>query len=281
MPPRFSFRSSTPDDAPEAAALYARLGCDLPGAPQTPGDFERLIQTGNAFIVAEQEGHVAGAVRHRDEDGIGWLDLLVSGAASAGPALVRAVDRWAQDCGLRLVRMVVPANSRLSDCFARWGYLPISREQGEWAGCPQPLLTLEKRLPLLTVREQRREDAAAIGNLTGQDPWVFEQGARPGVFVAADGDRVIGTLAVRDGGAGLGRIEEPALRDEYRGRRLELWMIERCVVYAETHGYHTAELPASAALMPFRRALEDRRWELDGTVFRRRFRSPHPEQEDG
>ena len=64
--------------------------------------------------------------------------------------------------------------------FARWGYLPISRETGEWADREQVLLTLEKRLALLTVREQRREDATAIGELTGQDAWVFEQGARPG-----------------------------------------------------------------------------------------------------
>ena len=280
MPPRFSFRPATPDDVLGAAALYSQHGGDLPGAPQSPGEFERLIQTGNAFLVAERGRVVAGAVRHHDEDGIGWLDLLVSGEAGAGPALIRAVERWAQDCGLRLVRMIVPADSRLPDCFARWGYLPISRGKGEWAGREQPLLTLEKRLALLTVREQRREDAAAIGELTGQDPWVFEQGARPGVFVAADGDRIIGTIAVRDAGSGLSRIDEPALRDEYRGRRLEIWMIERCVVYAETHGYHTAELPASSSLMPFRRALEDRLWELDGAIFRRRFRSPQPEHEE-
>ncbi len=280
MAPHFSFRPATPDDAVAVAALYARIGTDLPGAPQSAGEFERLVQTGNAFLVAEREGQVGGAVRHRQEDGIGWLDLLVSGETGAGPALIGAVERWAQDGGLRLLRMAVLDDSRLAECFARWGYLPIARGKGTWAGREQPLLTLEKRLALLTVREQRREDAAAIGELTRQDPWVFEQGARPGVFVAADGDRVVGTIAVRDAGVGLARIDEPALRDDYRGRSLELWMIERCVVYAETHGFHTAEMPATAALLALRRPLEDRFWQLEGQVFLRRFRSPQPEQEE-
>lgn len=275
----FRIRAATPDDADAVASLYAQAGRGLPGAPNTAGEFERLIQTGNAFLVAERDGNVAGAVRHGDDAGIGWLDLLVGGVAGAGPALLGAVERGAQDRGFRLVRMVVPEDSRLPACFARWGYLPVSRSKGEWGGREQVLLTLEKRLALLTVREQRREDAGAIGELTGQDPWVYGQGARPGVFVAADGDRVIGFVAVRDGGAGLARIDEPVLREAYQGRRLELWMIERCATYAETHGFHSAELEATEGLVAFRRALEDRTWELDGRVFRRRFRDLPGEDE--
>ena len=91
---------------------------------------------------------------------------------------------------------------------------------------------------------------------------------------------MVGTIAVRDSGSGLARIDEPALRDDYRGRRLELWMIERCVVYAETHGFHTAELPATEGLLALRRPLEDRLWQLERQVFLRRFRSPQPEQEE-
>lgn len=279
MPP-FTTRAATPDDATTIAAVYRQVGRELPGAPLTAGDFERLIQTGNAFLIAEAEGKPAGAVRWWDDDGIGWLDLLVASRPGAGPELIRAVERRAQDKGLRLVRMRVPGSGRMADCFARWGYLPISRERGEWAGEGQPLLLLEKRLALLTVREQRRSDAAAIGALTGEDPWVFEQGARPGWFVTADGDRVVGVISVRDAGAGLASIAPPLLREGYGGRNLDGWMIERCATYAETHGYHTAELPLADATRHLRRSLEDRLWDVDGDRYIKRFHNPEPERED-
>ncbi|MCZ2112195.1 MAG: GNAT family N-acetyltransferase [Dehalococcoidia bacterium] len=275
----FHVRAATPDDAAAVAAIYARQGHELPGAPATPGGFERLIQTGHAFLVAERTGHPSGAVRWWDDDGIAWLDLLVAAKPGAGPALIHAVERRAQDRGLRLARMRVPETGRISGCLARWGYLPISRERGEWAGAPEPLLVLEKRLALLTVREQRRSDAPAIGMLTGEDPWTFEQGARPGWFVAADGDRIVGVISVRDAGAGLAHITEPVLRDGYGGRNLDAWMVDRCATYAETHGYHTAELPLAETTRHLRRALEDRSWDVDGARYIRRFRNPTPDDE--
>ena len=277
--PRFTTRIATPDDTAGSAAIYAERGRALPGAPLSAGDFERLIQTGNAFLLAEADGQPAGAARFWEDDGIGWLDLLVARRVGAGPALIRAVERWAQDRGLRLVRMRVPENDRMADCFARWGYLPISRETGLWDGSEHPLLLLEKRLALLTVREQRRTDAAAIGALTGEDPWVFEQGARPGWFVAADGDRVVGVISVRDAGSGLALISPPVLQAGYGGRNLDVWMVERSATYAETHGYHTAELPITEATKPLRQALEDRFWYVDGERYIRRFRNPEPEAE--
>ncbi|MCZ7577230.1 MAG: hypothetical protein M5U18_09415 [Dehalococcoidia bacterium] len=103
---------------------------------------------------------------------------------------------------------------------------------------------------------------------------MFEQGARPGWFVAADGDRVVGAISCRDGDAGLALISEPMLRDDYRGRTLEVWMIERAALYAETNGYHTAELPAAPSLDRVRKELEDRLWYLDGTRYVRAFRTP-------
>ena len=39
---------------------------------------------------------------------------------------------------------------------------------------------------------------------------------RPGVFIAADGDRVVGVINVRDGKGGLALISEPALVEDYR-----------------------------------------------------------------
>jgi GNAT superfamily N-acetyltransferase len=272
----FSLRIATTDDATAAAALYARSG--LPGAPTSPAQFELMTQTGHAFLVAESGTAIAGLVRFHDDEGITWFDLLVSTVPGAGRALIHAVIRGAQDRGVRLARSRVPDRWPLPEYFSRAGFLPIGRESDPDSG--EPLLVVERRLPLLTVREQRRADASAIGELTGEDPWVFEQGARPGWFVAADGDRVVGVISCRDAGGGLARISEPVLRDEYRGRTLEVWMIERAALYAETNGYHTAELPATPSLDRLRKELEDRLWYLDGDRYVRAFRTPPSQFDD-
>jgi GNAT superfamily N-acetyltransferase len=272
----FTFRIATTDDAAAAAALFARSG--LAGAPASPAEFERMTQTGHAFLVAERDAALAGLVRFHDDEGITWFDLLVSGVPGAGRALLHAVVRGAQDRGLRLARTRVPDHRPLPEYFSRAGFLPIGRETDAETG--EPLLVVERRLPLLTVREQRRADAAAIAELTGEDPWVFEQGARPGWFVAADGDRVVGAIACRDGDGGVAAISEPVLRDDYRGRTLEVWMIERAALYAETNGYHTAGLPAAPSLERLRKELEDRFWYLDGQRYVRAFRTPPSQFED-
>lgn len=230
-----------------------------------------LAQTGSRVLVALRGDMLAGMVRWWDDDGIAWLDLLAAEVPGAGRELVRAVGRAAQDAGLRLVRAAVPEDGPLPDYFGRLGYLPVGRKSKDSV----THLVLERRLPLLTVREQRRSDAAAIGELTGEDPWVFEQGARPGWFVAADGDTLIGVIGVRDAGAGTAELTSPALRADYTGRNLELWMLDRAALYAETNGFHTARVPASRALRSHQRELEDRRWFLEGegdeAAFVRRF----------
>jgi hypothetical protein len=271
----FSFRLATADDARAAATVYESSG--LPGAPISPGEFERLTQTGHAFLVAEADGHLFGAIRVREDEGIAWFDLLVSRRAWAGAHLVRAVERGAQDRGIRLVRAVAPDSGVLQDYFARLGYLPIGRQPSPEG---QAELLLERRLPLLTVREQRRSDARAIADLTGEDEWVFEQGARPGWFVVSDGDRVVGAIQVRDAGSGVARMTDPALLPAYRGRHLEIWMLERAGTYAETNGYHTAEAEAVPDLEPLKRDLEDRRWFREGDVWRRVFFTPRADDDD-
>lgn len=273
MAGRFTARLATTDDAEETAHLYGQSG--LVDAPVSSGEFERMAQTGHAFLVAEDEHGIAAVVRFHDDDGITWFDLLVSGEPGAGRELVTAVCRGAQDRGIRLVRAVADDAFPLPDYFGRLGFLPIAR--GERAG--KPTVTLERRLPLLTVREQRRTDAAAIGELTGEDPWVFEQGARPGWFVAADGDTVVGVISVSDAGGGLARISAPVLMESYLGRGLDAWMVERASVYAETNGYHTAELPADLRTNAIRKALEDRFWHFDGDRYLRIYRTP-PSPED-
>lgn len=254
----FTIRQASPDDAAPVAAIYAAEAPALPGAPTTPASFETLIQTGSAFLIAARDGRPAGAVRVREEEGIAWFDLLVAQDAGAGPALLRAAEHAAQDRGLRLARMEVDQASRLPTAFSRFGYLPVARTSRDGA----VLLVLEKRLPLLTVREQRRTDADDIARLTGDDPWPFEQGHRPGWFVLADGERVAGTISVRLGRDGHATAANLALDDAYRGRMLESWMLERAAVYAATNGALSLTIESEAELDAQRRTLEDFRWEF-------------------
>ncbi len=273
MTSRFAVRRAEEDDPPLIATLLAAIRDYYPahfaaGLDLDSAEVARLMQTGHAFLLAERDGRLGGVVRHRDEDGIAWFDLRASADAGAGRALVAAVERLAQDRGLRLVRTRIPDVEILADFLARRGYVGISREAGGDGGA---MLVVEKRLPLLTVREQRRGDAEAIAALTGEDPWPFEQMARPGWFVAADGERVVGAIGVRDGGGGMARLTAPVLSEGYQGRGLEVWMVDRAAYYAETNGYHTGELPVTPATRPLERGLEDRRWFREADVYVRRF----------
>lgn len=251
----FELRAVGADEAEAGEAFYAAAGVPL------PGPLALLLQTGHAFLaVYDGEECVRGMVRHWAEDGTGWLDLLVSAEPGAGRALIRGVERRAQDHGIRFVRLAVPDASALARVVQRWGYRPVGHREEDVAGVPVRMLVHEKRLALLTVREQRRADADAIGELTGEDSWVYEQGTRPGVFVAADGDNVVGFVSVRDADGGIALITDPKLNEAYRGRGMELWMIERSATYAETNGYHTAHVLASPVLDGYARDLEDRLW---------------------
>jgi GNAT superfamily N-acetyltransferase len=250
------------------ARLYAGLPvAAFPSEVTAPAGIARLLQTGHAFLVATYESSIAGAVRHGQHEGIAWLDLLASSRPYAGAALLQGVEARAQDQGLRLVHVTIGESDRVEAFFSRHGYVPFSRERDRDG---QAVLRLERRLPLLTVREQRRSDAAAIGRITGEDTWMLEQHVLPGWFVASDGERVVGAINVSDGGAGVGRIAVPALLDSYRGRGLEVWMVERAALHAETGGYHTLVLAGDPRLEPLKRDLEDRRWfrESDGYVKR-------------
>ncbi|MEP7214755.1 MAG: hypothetical protein ABI782_00795 [Anaerolineaceae bacterium] len=267
----FEIRPVNADDVDAGEAFYAAANVRL------LGPLAVLLQTGNAFLaVYDRTGVLRGMVRFWDEDGTGWLDLLVSTAPGAGRALIRGVERLAQDHGIRFVRLAVPEASALPPVMQRWGYRPVGHREDDDSGKALRMLVHEKRLALLTVREQRRADAPAIGELTGEDPWIYEQGTRPGVFVAADGDNVVGFVSVRDSGGGLALITDPVLLETYRSRGLELWMIERSATYAETNGYHTAHVGATPVLDGYRRELEDRLWhrgDIEGmATYVRRFR---------
>lgn len=278
-----SIRPASADDAVAVAALYQRVFAANPDAvpglseAREPAGFAIMLQTGHAFLVGEAADRIVAAVRHRDEEGIAFFDLLASELPRAGRQLTRRVDQLAQDRGIRLVRTRVPEEGRLADVFARWGYLPIARHKRDDGSTD---LELEKRVPLLTVRDQRRSDAEAIGEIAGIDPWTFTQGTRPGWFVLADGDRVAGVISVSDEGGGIAKIMAPVVLPGYVNRGLELWMLERAAMYAETNGYHSATVPAAPVLAAHERVLEDRRWFRDGDAFIRRFRDLAPDPED-
>lgn len=270
---QFFVRPATPDDAETATsvlrAAFKRVANTFPdSATITVADFNVLMQTGRAFLVAVtgEEPHetVVGVVRHWDEEGIAGFDMLAAGDIGAGRALVGAIERRAQDAGIRLVRTEVPQASRLDNYFGMRGYMPIAQLTLDVGGENIPFLRLERRLPLLTVREQRREDAKLIGELTGEDPWMFEMNPRPGAFVAADGDDVVGFVQSKDEGGGVSLITQPVLFAEYEGRGLEVWMVERAATHAETNGAHTVELAATSAMDAVGRTLEDRGWARDG-----------------
>lgn len=274
----FLVRSFQADDAAGGdtllAAAFAGAEEAFPEAREaTAMGLARLAQTGHRLLVAQDAHGLAGVVRWREDEGLAWFDLLAAARAGAGPALVRAVEHSAQDGGLRLVRTRVPVGSRCEG-FLRWrGYVPVAREPALAGHAPR--LVLEKRLPLLTVREQRRSDADAIAVLTGEDPWVFTQGQRPGWFVLADGERLAGAVALREASPGAGAVRGPWLSPAYRARGLEVWMLERAAVFAETNGMLTVSVGASPTLDGLRLELEERRWFREGqgvaAVYQKRF----------
>ncbi len=266
---KLSTREFEPDDAGSVDGLWGEafgaFAAAFPGAAGAlSGGALVLAQTGAAILVAEDDRGLAGAVRYREEDGIASIDLLASYLPGAGRALVHAAERRAQDHGVRLLRCEVTADdSVLEAYFGRMGYLPVARSA--------TTVALERRLPLLTVREQRREDAAAIAEIAGEDPWPFEQGARPGWFVLADGQRVVGVVSVRERAMGVAAVRTPVLVDGYAGRGLDVWMIERAAIYAGTNGFHTLEVAATPELKAQERDLEERRWFPDGDRFVKRL----------
>lgn len=264
----FSIRPAEPADAPAAAAVireaYGELLQACPAAAEAadPERLAMLVQTGAAVLIAEGASGIAGAACWRDDDGSAWIEFAASVRPRAGRALVRTIERRAQDRGLRLARIAVIEGSRAEAAFAFWGYTPVARREGP----VRPLLVFERRLPLLTVREVRRTDAEALAALTGRDAWFFAELARPGWYAAADGERVVGAVWAERWEAGW-RVGGPVLLEEYRGRGLERWMLERAAQYAAVHGAHHIAVAASPLLAPLARELEDRGWRREGDVF--------------
>lgn len=263
---RVNLRPFTPADAGESDALLRVAFQDAVGAPPAmeatlAAGTLRLSQSGSNLIIAHIGQTIVGIVRWWEEEGIAWGDLLASRSPGAGRGLVHAVERAAQDGGWRLLRANIPDRFPLPDYFARLGYFPVAR-------APQGLV-VEKRLPLLTVREQRRQDADAIEAITGEDAWPFAQGRRPGWFVLADGERIAGVVAARQGRDGTAEVIHLVLEGAYKDRGLEAWMLDRVATWAETAGCHTVLAARSPELDALSLRLEASRWFLDGARYRR------------
>jgi hypothetical protein len=57
-------------------------------------------------------------------------------------------------------------------------------------------------------------------------------------------------------------------------------MLDRAAAYAETNGYHTAEVESDSSLEDVRKGLEDRYWIRDGAVWRRVFFTPKTAEDE-
>ncbi|HJP40634.1 MAG TPA: hypothetical protein QGF35_02885, partial [Dehalococcoidia bacterium] len=248
---RTEARRATAEDAPDCATILAHRH---PSQPASAGDIAGWLQTGTTIFLATRDGTTVGMARHTSTEGIDWFDLLSSVEPGAGAALVRFFVRFAQDRGVRLVRTKAPDDPRFEDYFGFSGFRPVGTET---AAAGDEFLILERRVPLLTVREMRRDDAEELAAATGGEPWDFQHSLRPGWFVLSDGDSYAGYVRVRETGRGIGRIAPPDMLPAYRKRGLELWMVERAVYYGETTGFHTLHLEVSEATESLSRELED------------------------
>ncbi|HJP97910.1 MAG TPA: GNAT family N-acetyltransferase [Rhodanobacteraceae bacterium] len=133
-----SIRAATQADAGALASLSRQLGY-----PAEAGDISRRLEEivehrSGAVLVAEDDGGVAGWAeaslqRHLVHDARAELAGLVvaEGARNrgVGVALLRAVEAWARDCGLR--EMIVRSNvvrERAHHFYLREGYSEEKRQ---------------------------------------------------------------------------------------------------------------------------------------------------------
>jgi hypothetical protein len=191
------------------------------------------MQTGTRFIVAEAAGELVGVARYREEEGAVVLDALASARAGAARSVVHAVERLAQERGLRWVRIEAAEECGVGELFPRWGYQPVARSRmqageggitREWTR-----LVFEKRVRLLTVRPARSDDQLALAAL-GVD-WPAAS-----VTIIDDGGVVAGAVRTSRRGFGEGELGRPVIAESHRGRNLEAWLAEVAARSAATNG---------------------------------------------
>lgn len=94
-------RPARPDEASAVAALVETAYAPwVPAIGQRPGpmddDYARRIARGEAFVVAEASGALAGLVVLEQKDGAFWLDNVAVAPAHAGRGLGRRLIRFAE-----------------------------------------------------------------------------------------------------------------------------------------------------------------------------------------
>ena len=80
--PDWVCRPATSDDAEAIADLYAASG--IPGAPALSGQVEVMLQTGHAFLVADDDPYLDAAVRFRDDEGRALAAAQAEGERARG-----------------------------------------------------------------------------------------------------------------------------------------------------------------------------------------------------
>ncbi len=222
----FNVRTARPEDDAAVAGVITRAfdeHRDLYDVSRwMPVETVRThFQTGSLFFLAERSDRPAGACRAWERDGIYWISALASLQPGAGRALTEAVERAAQDSGIRLVRFEGPEELGLDALFERWGYRVVSRERRpagvdgmlrEWTA-----LTFEKRVRLLTCRPGRHGDEAALAGL-GIDA------APASITVAVDGDEIVGAVRIQRRNSMEAELSDCRLAPGYEGRGLDLFL---------------------------------------------------------
>jgi L-amino acid N-acyltransferase YncA len=148
-------RSPTPADAPAIAAIYnegiAGRQATFETRPRTPADVAPWIGDGRPFLVAEEDGAVAGFARvspYSDRcvyEGVGEHGVYVAGAAQGrgvGRALLEALSEAAERAGYyKLTSRIFASNAASRAVHRAAGFEEVGiqrrhgRLDGEWRDC--------------------------------------------------------------------------------------------------------------------------------------------------
>lgn len=152
----------TPADVPAALQLTVQAGWN-----QTPADWLRMIDLEpQGCLIAEVDGRLVGTTVCCTFDDIAWLALVLVDTAlrgrGIGRRLVQAGLQYADDCGVRTVRLDATPLGR--PVYERLGFQP-QFELSRWGGIP----TGAGRSPVLPVVDMNAPDEAGCESLCELD----------------------------------------------------------------------------------------------------------------
>jgi predicted N-acetyltransferase YhbS len=138
-------RKATPADIPRIVEMVghfmaAKVGDTVYGhvltfKPKAVADLAARVIEHGLILLAEVDDQVVGMIAGVPleeliantpmfDEMVWWVEPDYR-KGSVGPRLLRAVEHWARQKGLRLVKMVAPAGSGVGDYYARHGYEPV------------------------------------------------------------------------------------------------------------------------------------------------------------